>query len=130
MSNVDQEIKTIVDELLRAISTKNIIAEPIEVGDNVMITITKVGLGFGAGKGEGKNERGGASGGGAGGAVGVSPVAVLVVHKSVSGPAGVEVKSLTPPSAIGKAIGEVASTLMERMGTQKEKSEEKDAHKP
>src|ERR1035441_10566074 len=92
MSNVDQQIRTIVDELLKAISTKNIIAEPIEVGDNVIITITKVGLGFGTGMGEGKgmgmggNGNGAGSGAGAGGAAGVSPVAIVVIHKSIPGP--------------------------------------------
>ena len=83
MSNVDQQIRTTVDELLKAISTKNIIAEPIEVGDSVIITITKVGLGFGTGMGEGRgmgtrgNGNGAGSGMGAGGAAGVSPVAIV-----------------------------------------------------
>jgi uncharacterized spore protein YtfJ len=126
MSNLDQEIRTIVDELLKAISTKNVISEPIEVGDNVMITITKVGLGFGAGTGEGKAaERGGASGGGVGGVAGVSPVAVLVIHKSISGPGGVEVKSLAPPNAFGKAVSDIASTLVEKISSKKEKNEDK-----
>jgi uncharacterized spore protein YtfJ len=120
-----------VDELLKAISTKNIISEPIEVGDNVIITITKVGLGFGAGMGEGKAaDRGGASGGGVGGVAGVSPVAVLVIHKSISGPGGVEVKSLSPPSAFGKAISDIASTLVEKIGSQRAKNEEKEVPQP
>jgi uncharacterized spore protein YtfJ len=131
MSNLDQEIRTIVDELLKAISTKNIISEPIEVGDNVIITITKAGLGFGAGMGEGKaTDRGGASGGGVGGVAGVSPVAVLVIHKSISGPGGVEVKSLSPPSAFGKAISDIASTLVEKIGSQRAKNEEKEVPQP
>ena len=116
MSAVEQDAKTTVEELLKVISTKNVIAEPIEVGDNVVITITKVGLGFGTGAGEGKGEKGEAgSGRGMGGVAGVSPVAVIIVHKSMTGPEGVEVKSLVPPSAVGKAIGEIASTIMERV---------------
>ena len=133
MSTVDQEIKTIVDQLLKAISTKNIIAEPIEVGDNVIITITKIGLGFGAGTGEGRSQGSGGntgSGTGGGGVAGVSPVAVVVVHKSISGPEGVEVKSLSPPSALGRAVGDIASTLVERMGSQKAKDEGKEARQP
>ena len=133
MSNVDQQIRTTVDELLKAISTKNIIVEPIEVGDNVMITITKVGLGFGTGMGEGKgmgtggNGNGAGSGVGAGGVAGVSPVALVIVHKSIPGPEGIEVKSLSPPSPLGKAIGDIASTIVERMGSQRTKSKEKEA---
>ena len=46
MSTVEQDVKTTVDELLKAISTKNVVAEPIEVGDNVLITIARVGLGL------------------------------------------------------------------------------------
>jgi len=131
MSNLDQEIRTIVDELLKAISTKNVISEPIEVGDKVMITITKVGLGFGAGAGEGKAaERGAGSGGGVGGAAGVSPVAVLIIHKSISGPGGVEVKSLARPSALGQAISEITSTLIEKINSKREKTEEKEVSQP
>ncbi len=127
MSAVEQDTKTTVEELLKVISTKNVISDPIEVGDNVMITITRVGLGFGAGKGEGKGEKGEAGAGmGTGGVAGVSPVAVIIVHKSVKGPEGVEVRSLRPPSSVGKAIGEIASTLMERVKESKAKAEEKE----
>jgi uncharacterized spore protein YtfJ len=119
LSVVEQEVRTTIDELLKVISTKNVISEPIEVGDNVVITITKVGLGFGTGTGEGKNTNSTGSGKGAGGAAGVSPVAVVVIHKNTPGPEGVEVKSLTPPSGIGKAIGEIASRVVERMGPMK-----------
>jgi uncharacterized spore protein YtfJ len=116
MSAVQEEVKTTVDELLKVISTKNVISEPIEIGDNVVIAITKVGLGFGTGTGEGKGERGtSGSGKGAGGVAGVSPVAVIIVHKSVKGPEGIEVKSLASPSFVGKAIGEIASTIMDRL---------------
>lgn len=126
MSNVAEDAKTTVEELLKVISTKNVIAEPIEVGDNVVITITKVGLGFGTGTGEGKGDKGVmGSGRGVGGVAGVSPVAVVIVHKSMTGPEGVEVKSLTPPSAVGKAIGEIASTMMERFNASKPKTEKK-----
>ena len=119
MSVVEQEVRTTIDELLKVISTKNVISAPIEVGDNVVITITKVGLGFGTGSGEGKNTDSTGSGKGAGGAAGVSPVAVVIIHKNTSGPEGVEVKSLVPPSGIGKAIGEIASRVVERMGPMK-----------
>jgi uncharacterized spore protein YtfJ len=126
MSNIDQEITTIVDELLKAISTKNVISEPIEIGDRVFITITKVGLGFGTGKGEGNAaDRGTGKGGGSGGVAGVSPVAVLVIHKSISGPGGVEVKSLARPSAVGQAVSQIASTIVEKMASKKEKGGQK-----
>ena len=127
MSAVEPDVKTTVDELLKVISTKNVIADPIEIGDNVVITITKVGLGFGAGTGEGRGERGvGGTGKGAGGVAGVSPVAVIIVHKSMKGPEGIEVRSLTPPSAVGKVISEIATTIMDRVAAKnKAKAENK-----
>jgi len=125
MSNFDQDVKTTVDELLKAISTKNVISDPIEVGDNVVITITKVGLGFGTGKGEGRNDKGpSAAGQGVGGAAGVSPIAIVVFSKSIPGPGGVEVKTLVPPTGIGRAIGDVANSIMAGMKQAKEKKEQ------
>jgi uncharacterized spore protein YtfJ len=112
MSLVSEDVRTTVDELLKVISTKNVISDPYEVGDKVIITITKIGLGFGTGKGESKANTGPAGAGeGVGGGVGVSPVAIIVIDKSVSGTMGVEVKSLSPPSGIGKAVGEIASQV-------------------
>jgi len=122
VSVVSDDVKATVNELLKVISTKNVISEPIEIGDNVVITITKVGLGFGTGKGESKASTGPqGSGEGVGGAAGVSPVAIVVVHKSTPGPAGVEVKSLKPPSGIGKTIGDIATTIMQGMNEAKAK---------
>jgi uncharacterized spore protein YtfJ len=130
MSAMGEDVKVTIDELLKAISTKNVISEPIEVGDNVVITITKVGLGFGTGKGEGKNGTGTGpqgSGEGVGGVAGVSPVAVIVFHKSIAGPEGVEVKSLVPPSGIGKAIGDIATTVIQGMSEARGKKQQEKA---
>ena len=116
--SVQEEIRTTVDELLKALSTKNIMGDPIEVDGKTVITITKLGIGVGAGGGEGRAMKGDAtgSGSGAGGAGGVSPVAVIVIDKGVAGPDGVKVLPLAAPSGLGRAIGEVASTLAQRMG--------------
>ena len=131
MSVIGEDVKATVDELLKVISTKNVISEPIEIGDNIVITITKVGLGLGTGKGENKSSTGPQGAGqGVGGVAGVSPVAIVVVHKSTPGPAGVEVKFLTPPSGVGRALGDIASSIMQGMNEAKakkaqEKTEEK-----
>jgi len=116
MSQIADDVKTMVDELLKAVSTKNVISDPLEVNDKVILTITKIGLGFGTGKGESKNGSGpGGLGQGAGGAAGVSPVAIVVINKTISGPAGVEVKFLSPATGIGRVIGDVASSIMQGM---------------
>jgi uncharacterized spore protein YtfJ len=125
---VQEQVKTTVDELLKVLPVKNIMGDPMDMGDKIVITITKVGLAFGTGTGEGKGERGmGGSGGGAGGAVGITPVAVLVIQKDKAGPDSVKVLPLTGPSALGKAIGDVASTVVERM---KSRAETKESESP
>lgn len=126
MSAITDDIRTTVDQLLKVISTENVISEPYEVGDKVIITITKLGVGFGTGKGESKN--GAAtptgSGQGVGGAAGVSPVAIIVINKSISGPTGVEVKSLSPPGGVGKAIGDIASSVIQGFAESRSKKQE------
>lgn len=126
MSGVSEDVKTTVDELLKAVSSKNVISEPYEVGDKILLTITKLGLGFGTGKAETKTGPGPA-GGGTGGAVGVSPVAIVVINKSTSGPGGVEVKSLAPPSGLGKAIGDVASSIIQGVFESRTKKQQQQA---
>jgi uncharacterized spore protein YtfJ len=123
------EIKTTVDELLKVISLKNVIGEPMVFGDKTLIMVAKMGVGFGAGSGEGKSEKGeGGTGAGGGAGAGVTPVAVVMVDKTVPGPEGVRVLSLAEPSGLGKTLGEIASSVAERMGSRKseEKKEKKD----
>jgi uncharacterized spore protein YtfJ len=114
--SAQDEIRTTVDELLRVLSMKNVIGEPIDMGDRTFITVARVGLAFGAAKGEAKGENGGGGGGGAGGAAGVSPIAAIVVYKNIPGPEGVKVLPLSPPSPLARAIGEIATVVSEKMG--------------
>jgi len=125
MSIVVEDVRATVDELLKAVSTKNVVSEPYEVGDKVIITITKIGLGFGTGKGETKGSTAmSGAGQGVGGAVGVTPIALIVINKNISGLGGVEVKSLAPPSGIGKAIGDIASSIIQGMSESRAKKEQ------
>ena len=112
---VQEEIRTTVDELLKVLSMKNMVGEPIDMGDRIFITVARVGLAFGAGKGEGRGEQGQGTGGGAGGAAGGTPVATIVVYKNIPGPEGVKVLPLTPPSTVARAVGEFASAVTEKM---------------
>ncbi|HYB03186.1 MAG TPA: spore germination protein GerW family protein [Nitrososphaerales archaeon] len=129
MSMIADDVKATVDELLRAVSTKNVISDPLEVGDKVVITVTKMGLGFGTGKGESKGTTGpGGVGEAVGGAVGVTPIAIIVINKSISGMGGIEVKHLAPPSGIGKALGEIASSITQAMSESKNKNQQQQTH--
>ncbi|VVB69638.1 Sporulation protein YtfJ (Spore_YtfJ) [uncultured archaeon] len=122
----EDAIKATVEELVKALSARNIIGEPIEMDDKIIIPITKMGMGFGTGVGHGSDDasKGGVSGG-AGGGVGVFPVAVVIVFKGVAGSDGVKVVPLTAPSPLAEPVSNIAHMLMERLLSHKESSEKK-----
>jgi len=105
-------IKCTVGELQKLLATGNLIGQPIELEDKVIIPFSKIGFGFGSGSGEGKggkpDNRGAGSGAGGGG--GVMPIAAIIVFKGLSGPDSVKVIQIDGHSGIAKAIGEIAST--------------------
>ncbi|WJI08869.1 sporulation protein [Methanobacterium sp. CWC-01] len=115
--DIQDPIKTTVEEIRKVLNIENVIGEVIETEDKVMIPITKFGMAFGAGMGEGKGPtgQGGGAGAGAGGGAGIEPVAMVVVFKGVSGPDGVKVLSLKSADPLVRAIGEVGSTVKDLM---------------
>jgi len=84
----EETIKATVDELLKVLSAKNIMGEPIETEDKIIIPITKMGMGFGTTVGSKEGDKK-APAGGAGGGAGVLPVAVVIVFKGIPGSEGV-----------------------------------------
>ncbi len=122
----EDAIKATVEELVKALSARNIIGEPIEMDDKIIIPITKMGMGFGTGVGHGSEDasKGGVAGG-AGGGVGVFPVAVVIVFKGVAGSDGVKVVPLAAPSPLAEPISNIAHALMEKLVSRKESSEKK-----
>lgn len=115
IGNVTDMVKTTVDELLKVLATDNVIGETMEIGDKVIIPITKVGLMFGAGAGGDMKE----SGGGAGGGAGIEPQSVVVVFKDIEGPEGVQILSVAgmgPLSKIATDIGHAAKQMIEKEG--------------
>jgi len=123
MTGVDS-IKATVDELIKALSARNIIGEPIEMEDKVIIPITKMGMGFGTGQG-GQEANKGASASGAGGGVGVFPVAVVIVFKGIAGPEGVKVVPLTSQSSITEPVTSIADNIWEKIIHYRESKEKK-----
>lgn len=116
----EDAIKATVDELLKVMSAKNIIGEPIETEDKIIIPLTKMGMGFGAGiAGEDKGS------GGAGGGGGVFPVAVVIVFKGVTGPEGVKIVPLAAPSPLTEPLASIAHIFMEKLIGRKEGGEKK-----
>jgi uncharacterized spore protein YtfJ len=111
MPGVDA-IKATLDELIDALSAQ-LIGEPIDLEDKVIIPLTKMGMGFGTNIGragpDASNED--LERCGAGGGVGVFPVAVVIVFKGIFGPEGVNVAALSPP---GKSLSDIAQVFMEK----------------
>ncbi len=83
--SVQDLMKTLVDEISTIARTETMVGEALQVGDNTVIPISKVTVGFGGGSGEGEGgadekTSGKGSGGGGGGGVKVEPAAFIVVH--------------------------------------------------
>jgi len=117
----EEVIKITVDELAKALSANNIIGQPIDMEDKMIIPVTKMGMGFGTGMSQGSEEKtSGELAGGAGGGLGVFPVALIIVFKGISGPEGVQIVPLTQPSAVAESIAQIASTIMTRLTSHKD----------
>ena len=106
MSN-EQMLKEMTANLREFLASKNVMGEPIDFGEKVVIPVARFGFGFGAGGSQGKD--GGSEGTGGGG--GIEPVALIVLHRDVMGPEGVQVMSLKKDSAVAQIISAVSETL-------------------
>ena len=118
MPGVDA-IKATLDERFEALCAQ-LICEPIELEDKIIIPITKMGMGLctdivrtGPHVSQEGQERCKAGGG-----VGIFPVAVVIVFKGILGPEGVKVVPLSPP---GESLSDIAHVLMEKIMGHREK---------
>jgi sporulation protein YtfJ len=79
---VEDLVKTVMSEMRQMARTQNVVAEPIKLGEDVVVVpVSKISLGFGAGGGASQEneEVGGGSGSGTGGGISIDPVAFIVV---------------------------------------------------
>lgn len=124
MTGVDA-IKATVDELIKALSARNIMGEPIEMEDKIIIPITKMGMGFGTGQGREDASKGVLTSGAGGG---VFPVAVVIVFKGIPGIEGVKVIPLSGQSAITEPVTSLADNIIEKVARYWENREKKPSH--
>ncbi len=112
----EEMIRIAVSELERLISTKNVVGEPVAMGDRVMIPISGYGFGFGGGSGKGTAGEGqagaGGEGSGVGAAAGVTPIAVVVLDGTVCGPTGIQVHLLKKRSELAEVVSTLSSSLV------------------
>lgn len=106
MSN-EQMVKETAVELKGFLSSKNVMGEPIDFGDKLIVPVARYAFAFGA-KGSHSKDSGG-QGAGAGG--GIEPVALVILHKDVKGPEGVQVMSLKKDSQIAQVISALSESL-------------------
>ena len=74
-------------QLKEIITARNVMGEAIDMGNRMIIPVTRFGIGFGAGGGIGAGNNGNA--GGAGG--GIEPIAVIITDKELSGVEGIQI---------------------------------------
>jgi uncharacterized spore protein YtfJ len=94
-------------QLKEFLASNNVMGAPIDFGEKVVIPVARFGFGFGSGSGQGKD----GSGQGAGGGGAMEPVALVILHKDVKGPEGVQVMSLRKESAIAQIISALGETI-------------------
>lgn len=94
-----------IDDL---ISARRVMGDPIDLGDKVVIPVTKFGLAFGAGS---RKEKEG-DGSGAGGGGGIEPMALLVAHKEIKGAEGIQVFSLKKENPVAQVITALSESLV------------------
>lgn len=105
----EELLKVTLDHFERIVTASTVLGKPVDMGDKVVIPVASLGFGFGTG--EGKNSEKGGSGVGGGAGAGITPVAVIIAHKEVKGPEGVQVLSLQKHGAMAEIVGTVAESL-------------------
>lgn len=102
-----------LEGLFKSLSDQ-LICEPIELEDQIIIPIAKMGMGLCTNMNQTGEirEKDGLKKHAAGGGAGLFPVAVLVIFKGISGPEGVKVVALSPP---GESLSDIAHDLIDKM---------------
>jgi uncharacterized spore protein YtfJ len=109
-------LKITTDELEQLINANTVIGDPIDAGDRTIIPVASFGFGFGSGEGGGSGKASGGEGSGqavgAGGGGGVQPVAVIIIHREIEGPEGVQVLSLRKMGPLSELVMTVGESVM------------------
>ena len=93
-------IKTTVEELRKLINVDNVIGNPIETEDKVLIPVMRMGVGFGVGENILGKENSDAAGAGAG----VEPISMVMIPKKGNDAEGVRVLDLSKGTERNKAL--------------------------
>ena len=100
---MSDNIKVTVEELRKLVNIDNVIGDPIETEDKILIPVMRMGVGFGAGENILGKDNSGAAGAGAG----LEPISMVMIPKRGNDTEGVRVLDLTKGSETNKAISEI-----------------------
>ncbi|HVN74091.1 MAG TPA: spore germination protein GerW family protein [Methanoregula sp.] len=103
----EEMLQETASKLKEFLVARNVLGEAIDLGDKVVIPVARFGFGFGAGEGTGKS----GAGKGAGGGGGLEPVALIILHKDVKGPEGVQVMSISKENPVAQVISALGESL-------------------
>lgn len=118
-------LKSTAEELRESLQPDNVIGKPVDLGETLVIPVTRFGFGFGAGGG------GGAEGGrGSGGGAGIEPVALIILYKDVKGPTGIQVMSLRKESTLVQVINALSDKVAPQVIEAIRQMDKKETGKP
>lgn len=101
--NMAENIKTSVEELRKLISIENVVGKPIDAGDQFLIPVMRMGVGFGACENILGNDGNDTVGAGAG----VEPVSMVIIPKNAKSGEEVKVVNLTKGTETNKALSDL-----------------------
>jgi len=117
----DNLLRTALAEIEKLVTTKTVVGEPIQIGENTIVPLIAVGFGFGGGGGMGEDPRtAGAkgTGGGAGGGAGIRPIALVVIDKAGT----VRVEPVRASASVVEKIGDAVVKAVEAGQARHEKA--------
>ncbi len=100
---MSEKIKITVEELRKLINVDNVIGNPIETEDKILIPVVRMGVGFGVGEDLVGKEGSSAAGAGAG----VEPVSMVMIPKKGDTAEGVRVLDLGKRNETNKALNDL-----------------------
>ena len=123
-------VKTTVEELHKLINVDNVIGNPIETDDKILIPVVRMGFGFGVGENVFKQEGSGAAGAGAG----VEPISMVMIPKKGNDAEGVRVLDLSKGNNSNKALSDlglmISDIIKKYIGSEEEKYDESEYIEP
>ena len=112
MQELTDILKTITEEMQKALSARTAVGDTVTVEGKTIIPLMSVGMGFGAGSCPKKED----SSGGGGGALGMKPVAVIIIDEH-----GVRVERLKGDQhTLAENIALAVPKLLEGLARKKE----------